>query len=193
MLVRRKNNHQFANNCWDNGESMNTKNNSRRRESREKICKVFVQLLQSEELGRITVSDICKKADVNRSTFYANYLDVYDLADRVREELESQFTELFSGYDTGAERTGALRMFTHIKENQLFYKTYFKLCYDEKHLINVYDVQQAEAAFDGQNLKYHIEFFRNGLNAIIKMWLAGGCQESPEEMADILKQEYRGR
>lgn len=172
---------------------MNTKNNSRRRESREKICKVFVQLLQTEELNQITVSDICKKADINRSTFYANYLDVYDLADQLRAELESQFTELFSGYDTGAERTGALRMFTHIKENQLFYKTYFKLCYDEKHLINVYDVNQAEAAFGGQNLKYHIEFFRNGLNAIIKLWLRDGCRESPEEMAEILKQEYRGR
>ena len=94
---------------------MNTKNNSRRRESREKICKVFVQLLQTEELNQITVSDICKKADVNRSTFYANYLDVYDLADQLRAELESQFTELFSGYDTGEERTGTLRMFTHIK------------------------------------------------------------------------------
>ena len=29
--------------------------------------------------------------------------------------------------------------------------------------------------------------------AIIKMWLAGGCQESPEEMAEVLKSEYRGR
>ena len=172
---------------------MNTKNNSRRRESRKRICKVFVQLLQTEELNQITVSDICKKADINRSTFYANYLDVYDLADQLRAELESQFTELFSGYDTGAERTGALKMFAHIKENQLFYKTYFKLCYDEKHMINVYDVNQAEAAFGGQNLKYHIEFFRNGLNAIIKMWLRDGCRESPEEMAEILKQEYRGR
>lgn len=41
--------------------------------------------------------------------------------------------------------------------------------------------------------KYHIEFFRNGLNAIIRLWLAGGCAESPEEMAEVLKQEYRGR
>lgn len=172
---------------------MNVKNNRRRRGSQEKIERAFIELLQTRELKEITVSEIIGQTGLNRSTFYANYLDVYDLADRVREELESQFTELFSGYDTGAERTGALRMFTHIKENQLFYKTYFKLCYDEKHLINVYDVQQAEAAFGGQNLKYHIEFFRNGLNAIIKMWLAEGCQESPEEMADILKQEYRGR
>ena len=172
---------------------MNTKNNSRRSESRERIGRVFVELLQSRELNQITVSDICKKADLNRSTFYANYLDVYDLADQIRQELENEFSDLFSGYDPGAERTGALRMFTHIRENQLFYKTYFKLCYDEKHMINVYDPQQAAQAFDGQNLKYHIEFFRNGLNAIIKMWLRDGCRETPEEMAEILKQEYRGR
>ena len=43
------------------------------------------------------------------------------------------------------------------------------------------------------NLKYHIEFFRNGLNSIIKLWLADGCRESPEEMAEVLKQEYKGR
>lgn len=172
---------------------MNTKDNSRRRESRTKIGKVFVELLQTQELSRISVSDICKKADLNRSTFYANYLDVYDLADQIRKELEDEFSELFSGYDTAEERSGALRMFTHIKENQLFYKTYFKLCYDEKHLINVYDPRQAQESFENQDLKYHIEFFRNGLNAIIKLWLSGGCQESPEEMARILQQEYRGR
>ena len=44
-----------------------------------------------------------------------------------------------------------------------------------------------------RSIKYHIEFFRNGLNAIIKLWLAGGCQETPEEMAEVLKAEYRGR
>ena len=171
---------------------MNTKNNSRRRESREKIGKVFVALLQTKELNQITVSDICKQANLNRSTFYANYLDVYDLADQVRMELEQEFSDLFAGYDTGTEHTGALKMFTHIRENQLFYKTYFKLCYDEKHLINIYDATQA-AAFGDRNLKYHIEFFRNGLNAIIKMWLRDGCVESPEEMAEILQQEYKGR
>lgn len=42
-------------------------------------------------------------------------------------------------------------------------------------------------------MEYHIEFFRNGLNSIIKMWLNGGCKESPEEMTQILNGEYRGR
>lgn len=172
---------------------MNTKNNKRRRESVEKIEKAFVELLQSKELDDITVSEICKLTGLNRSTFYANFLDTYDLADKLRKTLENEFSSLFADYDYFNERTGALKMFTHIKENQLFYKTYFKLCYDSSHLISVYDTKRAELELDNKDIKYHIEFFRNGLNAIIKLWLSEGCKESPEQMAEILKQEYKGR
>ncbi|MBO5210422.1 MAG: TetR/AcrR family transcriptional regulator [Clostridia bacterium] len=172
---------------------MNTKNNKRRRDSIEKIEKTFVVLLQENDIDKISVSDICKITGLNRSTFYANYLDIYDLADKVRKKLEDDFSELFSDYDAYSEHSGALKMFRHIKDNQLFYKTYFKLCYDESHLIYVYDTRRAEFDNINANLIYHIEFFRNGLNAIIKLWLKNGCKESPEEMAEILKQEYKGR
>ena len=172
---------------------MNTKNNKRRKESQEKIEKAFIELLQTRQVKDITVSDLIKQTELNRSTFYANYLDIFDLADKTREKLEREFSNLFADYDYFNERTGALKMFRHIKENQLFYQTYFKLCYDDKHLISTYDPRRAEQEHISGNLKYHIEFFRNGLNAIIKLWLAGGCKESPEEMADVLKQEYRGR
>ena len=172
---------------------MNVKNNKRRRESQEKIERAFIELLQTREIKDITVSDIIKITELNRSTFYANYLDIYDLADKTRENLEKEFSNLFADYDYFNDRSGALKMFMHIRENQLFYKTYFKLCYDDKHLISIYDARRAEKEHINRNLKYHIEFFRNGLNAIIKMWLAGGCAESPEEMAEVLKAEYRGR
>ena len=172
---------------------MNVKNNKRRRESQEKIEKAFIELLQTREIKDITVSDIIKVTELNRSTFYANYMDIFDLADKTREKLEADFSNLFSDYNYMSEHSGALRMFTHIKENQIFYKTYFKLCYDDKHLISIYDVNRAEKEQLGDNLKYHIEFFRNGLNAIIRLWLAGGCKESPEEMAEVIKKEYRGR
>lgn len=171
---------------------MNTKNNKRRRQSVEKIEKVFIELLQERELKDITVSDICKLTKLNRSTFYANFLDVYDLADKVRIKLEQDFSEVFEK-DENPEAGGAEKMFSHIKENQLFYKTYFKLGYDQQNMVMIYDVKRAEKDFDNKNIKYHIEFFRNGINAIIKMWLAGGCKETPAEMAEILKAEYRGR
>ena len=173
---------------------MNTKNNRRRRESVEKIEKAFVELLQIRELKEVTVSDICKLTQLNRSTFYANFEDIYALADHLREKLENEFSELFGGSaEQDAEQSGALKMFTHIRDNQLFYKTYFKLGYDQQHQILTYDPRRAQQDFDNKYIKYHIEFFRNGLNAIIKMWMDGGCQETPEEMAAIIQQEYRGR
>ena len=60
---------------------MNIKNNRRRRQSKERIEKAFIESLQTKELHQITVSDICKACQLNRSTFYANYEDIYDLAD----------------------------------------------------------------------------------------------------------------
>lgn len=173
-------------------EAVNTKNNKRRRASVEKIEQAFIQLLQTRELKEISVSDICKLTGLNRSTFYANFLDIYDLADKLRDKVEGEFAEVFRD-DEDTEHTGALKMFRHIQENQSFYKLYFKLGYDEKHSIMVYDIARAKRDFDNKYIDYHIEFFRNGINAIIKMWLKGGCQESPEEMAEILAAEYQGR
>ena len=77
---------------------MNVKNNKRRRESQDKIEKAFVELLQTREIKEITVSDIIKLTGLNRSTFYANYIDIFDLADKTREKLEADFSNLFADY-----------------------------------------------------------------------------------------------
>lgn len=44
-----------------------------------------------------------------------------------------------------------------------------------------------------KHLEYHIEFFKAGLNAILKKWLNNGCKETPEEIEEILKTEYRNK
>lgn len=173
---------------------MNTKNNKRRRQSVEKIEHVFIELLQTKQLNQITVSDICKKAGLNRTTFYANYLDIYDLADKIKEHLESELESLYQDEFTNKFNSNDyLKLFRHIKENQLFYKTYFKLGYDNNYKILLYDTEQAERYFNNKYIDYHIEFFRQGLNAVVKKWLESGCAETPEEIAEIIQSEYQGR
>ena len=44
---------------------MNTPNNKRKKESMERIEKVFIELLQTKALNEISVSDICKRAEPN--------------------------------------------------------------------------------------------------------------------------------
>lgn len=173
---------------------MNTKNNRRRRASIERIEKVFIELLQTKELLEITVSDICKLCELNRSTFYANFIDIYDLADKVREHLEEEVNHLYEAEKTqGFNSNDYLRLFRHMKDNQLFYRTYFKLGYDNQFKLEYYDIHQAQRDFDDRHIAYHAEFFRCGFNAIVKMWLAGGCKETPEEMDGIIRNEYKGR
>lgn len=173
---------------------MNTKNNRRKRASMQKIEQVLVELLQTKELNQISVSDICKRAGLNRSTFYANYVDIYGLADAIREKLEDQVAELYKDeIEQGFNSNNYLLLFQHIAQNQIFYRTYFKLGYDEKYKILAYDYNLAKKHFDNRFIEYHMEFFKSGLTKIIKLWLQNGCKETPEEMFEIVKSEYRGR
>ena len=160
----------------------------------ERIEKVFVELLQTKELDEIRVSDICKRAGLNRTTFYANYADIYGLADAIRNKLENEVTDLYE--DEITQRFNShdyLKLFRHIKDNQIFYQTYFKLGYDNEYKVIAYDVNLAREHFHNQFVEYHMEFFRAGITQIIKLWLKNGCRESPEDMVEILKSEYRGR
>ena len=173
---------------------MNTKNNQRRRESVRRIESTFLSLLQERELNEITVSDICKRCGLNRSTFYANFTDIYQLADRVRVHLEEEVDRLYEEDRTqGYNSHDYLRLLRHIQENQLFYRTYFKLGYDAQFTLRRYDVHLARQYFGDRHINYHVEFFRNGFNAVVKMWLAGGCRETPEEMYEIIRSEYQER
>lgn len=173
---------------------MNTPNNKRKKESIERIEKVFIDLLQTRELNEISVSDICKRAGLNRTTFYANYTDIYGLADSIRDKLENNLSDLYQNEITqGFNSNDYLKLFYHIKENQIFYQTYFKLGYDNNYKIFTYDTALAREHFQNKFIEYHMKFFKSGITEVIKLWLQNGCRESPEDMFEIIKSEYRGR
>lgn len=174
--------------------NMNTPNNKRKKESIERIEKVFIELLQTKELSKISVSDICKCAKLNRTTFYSNYADIYGLADTIRDKLEVAVFDLYRDeIIQGFNNNNYLKLFRHIKENQIFYQTYFKLGYDNKYKIIVYDTDLARTHFQNKFIEYHMEFFKAGITQIIKLWLKNGCKEDPEDIFEIIKSEYQGR
>lgn len=58
--------------------------------SRQMIRKAFLELLKEKDFSKITVTDIVKRADLNRSTFYAHYPDIRGVVEEIQEEI---FTE----------------------------------------------------------------------------------------------------
>ena len=172
---------------------MNTPNNKRKRESQEKIEKTFLQLIQKKNITDISVSTICEIAKLNRSTFYANYIDVYDLVEKVKNRMAEEFAEFQISHNSEQNPSGYLNMFKHIKKNQIFYTTYFKLEDISNSLPTQYRVELAEKYYNNKFIDYHIEFFRAGLNAVIKKWLNNGCIETPEEINEIITSEYKNK
>jgi len=174
---------------------MNTSNNKRRKESRRKIASAFIKLLQTRELEQISVTEICKTAQVNRTTFYANFEDLYALAEGIQQELHQEVMELYQGEENWNYDHVFLGLFRHIRDNQLFYKTYFKLERGERipflgNEIEQYTQYYGKEFYNNRNMDYHIAFFKSGLNAIIKKWLANDCRETPEEMVAVIAAEY---
>lgn len=173
---------------------MNMPNNKRKKESIEKIEKVFLQMIQTKEVNEIKVSDICKKAHINRTTFYSNYIDIFDLADKVREKMFYEYLDLWKDEKLAEKHSyNYLKMFELIRDNQLYFKTLMKLNLDFTKYYDMNIEKEEAIKFYGTDkyMNYHIEFFKAGMNSIINKWLSNNCIETPEEMAEIIRTEYQ--
>ena len=57
--------------------------------TRQSIINAFIELRSHKELERITIKELCEKAQINKSTFYAHYQDIYHLSDTLEESHSS--------------------------------------------------------------------------------------------------------
>lgn len=64
--------------------------------NRRGIEEAMLLLLQEKEFSKVTVQDICQAALVSRSTFYAHYLDKYDLLEKIVDRYFSLLQELIA-------------------------------------------------------------------------------------------------
>ena len=67
-----------------------------------KMNMALIQILSKKEFELVTVKEICKVADVNRSTFYLHYENIGDLLD---ETVENELNDLFQRYNTNQSFT----------------------------------------------------------------------------------------
>lgn len=67
--------------------------------SRRMIRQAFWELLRERPFDKITVTDIVTRADINRSTFYAHYDDIYHLANSITDEILEKTAKSINNLD----------------------------------------------------------------------------------------------
>ena len=103
---------------------MKVKNaNHSSQKTRNIIKKTFAEMLsEKKELAKISVSELVRRADINRGTFYSHYDDIYAVAEDYENELISLFfsnAELIASTNTGKFID---LMFEYIKRNDEIYR-----------------------------------------------------------------------
>ncbi len=178
---------------------MNTKNNQRFQQTGYFIEQTFIDLLKNKEIDKITVSEICKLANINRTTFYLHYLDIYDLLQKTETKMSEQMLAIFTSNHGKGIGDSFIKLFYFIREHHDFYQAYFRNN-NQANIISALlpgsmenSAKHLAFKMGFKNLKefhYHQEFFKAGIIALVKLWLNTGCEETPEELAEIIGREY---
>lgn len=80
------------------------KEDGRVKYTKMRIRSALYELLKEIDYEKITVTAICKRAEINRATFYKHYLDVADLVDQLQEETINELSEqLQNAIDNNSE------------------------------------------------------------------------------------------
>lgn len=169
---------------------MNTVNNRLRQGT---DCRLREALLTCMEQDREpTVGELCEIAQINRSTFYRHYLDVFDLMEKTETEIQKGLAEILS---TGGEGDPLERMTRYVGSYGSFYRIFLRRHLDgsmeagfqsywESHLKPMF---RKAGVTDERRMLYYYQFVKAGVMTVLKLWLEGGCRESPEEIARILR------
>ncbi|KHD46734.1 TetR/AcrR family transcriptional regulator [Streptococcus hongkongensis] len=169
----------------------------RQTHSKESIVEAFIQLMQEKDLEAISISELTKKANLNRGTFYLHYQDKYDLLDQLKTDL---FNRLFSILDHKTIYTDTTRIlektlqeFKHhlllvtalSRSSHLdFRKTLSDFIYSVLISIDGYQIMISESyqmPFD-----YGLEVYISTIIAIISLWVSNGCQEDPKQITNYI-------
>lgn len=171
----------------------------RARRTRGLIKQVFMAQLKEKPIERITVTELCRIADINRSTFYQYYGDVYMLLEEVEADFLEQADQVIEEIiaDTVTPPRDITRwVLTYIYEQkELIYLFVFKYKQvefweklDQKILqlfrskvlqVYVLPPEVSETVFEDTLL-----FLAAGFYAMYKRWLGEGCQRDMESLAD---------
>ncbi len=169
------------------------KRTARAERSKAAMKAAFLELLKTDEPEQITVVALCKKAELNRSTFYAHY-DYIDMLirDILRENLEVLYTNIDSQWSLPLENGGVARAvikeyITRFLDNAVLRR--FCTCENSGKYITLITQLQVEITLGPTSdpVRYYYAFFHNaGVLNLVLEWLSNDRSIPIEKIEEIV-------
>lgn len=178
--------------------------------SAKAMDEALIYLLNDKDYDYITIKEICKKAGVNRSTFYLHYENIDDL---LKESVDWMINDFFSYFnnikanlplDIKTKTTNELFLIsktylipylTYIKEHKKVMTAIImrpKILNSDLNYTKLYKHILAPILdkfnVDIEDRNYIVKFYIEGIMAIVQLWIKCNFKESIDHICNLIIQ-----
>ena len=171
------------------------KNDIRSRYTKNTIMRVFIELVKVKPVEKITVKEVCEKAQINRSTFYKYFLDCYDVLEQLENAALEKFDESLQIMEGGQKDPEVIirSMLLFLKNNPDFEPSMFRLermqGFITRFVKNTYDHLDRwminEISDPARRLMI-MAYIVQGSVGVIGQWVYTGMEEDPKVITKAL-------
>ncbi|OAX48750.1 TetR/AcrR family transcriptional regulator [Paenibacillus sp. AD87] len=169
------------------------KNNRRTRYTIDLIKETFLGLLETKKLSHITVTEICKQAEINRGTFYLHYKDPYELFEVMQDEFNQEIMEtLRQGESLCTTEESMINLLKIIQDKKTIYQILMSDRGENSFLSQILLEDYLQRHGEELNRKdlftmdYSFTYMVYGSMGVINQWLESNSKESPQTIARVI-------
>ena len=179
--------------------------NIRKTDSKKRILKAFIEILNTDGFNKMTVSKITSLAHINRGTFYLNYIDKFDLLEEIEQEIFTKIKTIKiktillekETIDIIFSDEKILAVISYLQSNAALITALINS--DLKNSIQEQLANLLKNIFTENNANinnpkiaqpYASNIIFGSISTIFITWIKNNMQESPEELLNIIN-SYR--
>ena len=158
----------------------------------------LIELMKEKPITKITIKELCEKADINRSTFYAHYADQYDLLRKIEDETLSWVKESITTLIGETDKHGTMKVLEGICQYFLDNSRHLQVLMSEQGDIDfqkeLFTLIYQQCGMPSPSVTYGelvmkedgLIFVVNGSIGLIQHWLKNGFHKPAKEMAETI-------
>lgn len=176
---------------------MPVKTDRRIRKTKAQLRTGLAKLLQKKSIKEITVKELVELVDINRSTFYLHYSDIYNMLSSIEEELLGEIRQTILNHPVSPFNESSFPfiedIFQILEENKdiccalLGHNGDIAFLHRIESLISDHSLSVLRVTFPEtiEDLKYSYSFCLSGCIGLVKTWLTSDTDETPQYMAQL--------
>lgn len=176
---------------------MEKKTDRRIRKTKAQLRSGLAKLMQTKNINEITVKELVDLVDINRSTFYLHYTDIYNMLEEIEKNILDEVKRAIAAHPiSNKENTFPFieDIFSILLENKDICSALIgpngdmSFSHKIESIISEHSIKALEPIFPNaaEDFEYSYSFCLSGCVGLVKTWLTKKNNDSPEHMAELI-------